>query len=60
MNAIVKIILGIILIVIPLILAITFASWGKAVIELLKGAVIILVIAAGIVLLIIGISELSS
>lgn len=60
MNAIIKIILGIILIVVPLLIAICFASWGRAVIELLKGLVIIALIVAGILLLVIGISDLSS
>lgn len=60
MNSVIKIILGILLILIPLFVAISFTTWGRAVVELLKGLVIILVIFAGIILLIIGISELPS
>ena len=60
MNGAIKLILGIILIIIALLVAILFTSWGHAVIEFLKGLVIILVIFAGIILFIIGISEISS
>jgi len=60
MNSIAKIILGIILVIVPLFVAIAFNSWGHAVIELLKGIVIILVIVVGILLLFMGISESGS
>ena len=57
MNSAAKIILGIILILVPLILAIIFGSWGHAVVEFLKAIVIILIIVVGIFLVIIGANE---
>jgi len=60
MNSAVKIILGTILVLIPLFVAIAFAPWGHAVIELLKALVIIVVVVVGIILLILGISEVAN
>ncbi|UCD20706.1 MAG: hypothetical protein JSW08_02940 [archaeon] len=60
MNTAVKIILGIILVLIALFVAIAFGSWGHAVVEFLKGLVIVLVIVVGLILLVIGFSEASS
>lgn len=58
MNKWIEILIGVILIVVPILLAIIFSSWGIAAIELIKGAVIILVVLAGIIMLAVGISDL--
>jgi len=58
MDKWIEILIGVILIVVPILLAIIFSSWGIAAIELIKGAVIIFVVLAGIIMLAVGISDL--
>ena len=60
MNKALSIILGIVLILAPILIVLNvpvFYSWGYAAVEFLKGAVVILIILIGIVLLILGITE---
>ncbi|MCS7134535.1 MAG: hypothetical protein NZ889_01605 [Candidatus Pacearchaeota archaeon] len=60
MHPILKILIGIILIIVPLFVVLTFSSWARAVIELLKGGIIVLVILAGIIFIILGVIDLST
>lgn len=61
MNKWVELLLGIILIVVPIVLVTsvaTFLSWGQAAIEFIKGGIVVLLIIIGVVLLILGINDL--
>jgi len=61
MNKWLKILLGLILIVIPLYLILPTSpleTWGIAALELIKGGVTIFVLIAGIVFVVLGISDL--
>lgn len=61
MNKGLKIILGLLLIVVPLYLimpGMVIESWGRAAWEFLKGAITLLVILVGLILVVMGISEL--
>ena len=58
MNKWLEILLGLILVLIPIWVAITFSSWGAATIAFLQGGVICFVILIGLLLLMLGISDL--
>ena len=58
MNKIFELLIGLILVVVPLWVALTQTSWGAATITVLKGGVIICVIAIGLLFLLLGISDL--
>lgn len=63
MKNIFKILLGVILIVVPLYLifpGMCLESWGIAALSLIKGGITILVFLIGIVLTVLGISELKN
>ncbi len=63
MNKALKIFIGLVLVIIPLYLIFpgnTLASWGVAALELIKAGITILVILLGLVLIIMGISELKN
>ena len=55
-----KIIGGVALILITLWIGIVAKSWGRAVIDLVKGGILITVILIGLVLIFIGLSDLRS
>jgi len=61
MNKIFELLIGLILVVVPLWAAINesfLAGWGAATITVLKGGVIICVVAIGLLFLLLGISDL--
>ncbi len=61
MNKILKILVGLVLLIIPLYLVFPgsiLEIWGQAVLTLLKGGVTILVVLVGLILIILGISEI--
>ena len=61
MNKWIKLLLGLILIVVPIALifpGMPLASWGSSAITVLKGGITWIVILAGLLLVILGISEL--
>lgn len=58
MNKWLELVLGIALIIVPIICALNFLDWGKAAIHFLMGAVIVCVVLVGILLIILGISEI--
>jgi len=61
MNKWFKILIGLILLIIPLYLVLPTSpleSWGIATLELLKGGITIIILLAGIILIILGISDL--
>jgi len=58
MNKWLEILVGLILIIVPILAAIIFPSWGQATIAFLKGGVICFVALIGILFLLLGISDL--
>lgn len=61
MNKWIELLLGLVLIVAPIILVTSvapFLSWGHAALEFIKGGIVIFLVLIGLVLLILGISEL--
>lgn len=53
-----KIILGLVLIVLPIWFAVLFPGWGQAAVDLIQGGIVIAIILIGLVLLVLGFSEL--
>jgi hypothetical protein len=60
MNKWVELLLGLILILVPIVVAINIPAWGTATIEFLKGGIIVGVILIGLLFLMLGISDLKS
>lgn len=61
MNKWIELLIGIILIVVPIIVVTsvsTFLNWGYAAVEFIKGGIVVCLIIIGIILLILGISDL--
>ena len=60
MSKVLNIILGIVLILAPILIVLNiplFYNWGPATIEFLKGAIVVILVLVGVVLLILGITE---
>ena len=58
MNKWLEILIGLILVIIPVLAAIMYPSWGVATIAFLKGGVISFVVLIGLLFLMLGISDL--
>ena len=61
MNKWLKILIGLILIIVPIALVLGvpyFYSWGLAALQLIKAGIVLLIILIGLLMLILGISEL--
>lgn len=53
-----KIIVGILLVIIALLVAISFKSWGQATLELIKGGIILAIIFVGLIFLMLGFTDI--
>lgn len=61
MNKWIELLVGIILIVVPIVVVTsvnTFLNWGQAALEFIKGGIVVCLIVVGLILLILGISDL--
>lgn len=58
MNKWLELLIGLILVIIPIVLAINYAAWGAATIQFLMGGIIVGVILVGLLFLMLGISDL--
>ncbi|MEM2954945.1 MAG: hypothetical protein QW625_03305 [Candidatus Nanoarchaeia archaeon] len=61
MNKWIELLIGIVLIVVPIVVVTsvsTFLNWGQAAIEFIKGGIVVCLVIVGIILLILGISDL--
>lgn len=58
MNKWIELLIGLILVVVPIWAALTFASWGAATVTFLQGGVICFVVLIGLLFLLLGISDL--
>jgi len=60
MNKWLELLVGLILVIVPVYAAYTYAAWGTATIEFLKGGVIVVVVLIGLLFILLGISDLKS
>ncbi|MEM4271476.1 MAG: hypothetical protein QXD13_00050 [Candidatus Pacearchaeota archaeon] len=58
MNKWLEILVGIILIVVPIAIALTYASWWAAAISVLKGGILWFLLLIGVLFVMLGISDL--
>lgn len=58
MNKWLELIIGIVLVIVPIFCALKFLNWGIATVHFLMGAVIIGIALIGILLLVLGISDI--
>ncbi|MBS3153004.1 hypothetical protein J4426_00355 [Candidatus Woesearchaeota archaeon] len=55
-----KLLIGIILVIASLWIAVTYNGWGQATLNLIQGSIILLVILIGLVILVIGLTDLKA
>ena len=58
LNNLIKIIIGLILVIVAIWFSITFSDWGKALIDIIQGGIVMMVIFIGLILLMLGFSDL--
>ena len=58
MNKWLEVLLGLILVIVPIVLAINYVAWGTATVQFIKGGIIVGVILIGLLFLMLGISDL--
>ena len=58
LNNLIKVIIGLILLVIAVWFSINFSDWGKALIDIIQGGIVLVVIFIGLILIILGFSDL--
>jgi len=57
-NNLIKVIIGLILVIVAVWFAINFSDWGKALIDIIQGGIVLAVILIGLVLIMLGFSDL--
>lgn len=55
-----KLLAGVILVIAALWVAVTYSGWGQATLDLIQGSIILLVVIVGLVILIIGLTDLKA
>lgn len=60
MNKWIELLLGLILLLVPIILALSNASWGLATLQLIKGGIVIIVAVIGLMFVMLGISDIGN
>jgi len=58
LNNLIKVIIGLILVVVAVWFSINFSDWGEALINIIQGGVVLMVIFIGLILIILGFSDL--
>ncbi len=58
LSNLVKVIIGLILVIVAVWFSIAFSSWGRAVLELIQGGIVLIVIFIGLILILLGFSDL--
>ena len=58
MNKFIEIIFGLVLIIAPILIALLFSSWMDAALAVLKGGILWAILGAGLVLVMLGLSEM--
>ena len=60
MNKWIELLLGLILLLAPIILALSNASWGLATLQFIKGGLVIFVAVIGLMFIMLGISDMGN
>jgi len=60
MNKWLELLLGLVLVIVPIIVALAYASWGAATLAFLMGGVIVGVILIGLMFIMLGISDITA
>jgi len=60
MNKWLELILGLILVVVPIVVALTYNLWGAATLTVLMGGVVLGIIVIGLMFIMLGISDISA
>ena len=58
LNNLIKVIIGLILLIVAIWFSINFGDWGKALIDIIQGGIILAVIFIGLILIMLGFSDL--
>ena len=58
LNNLIKVVIGLILVVVAIWFSIYFSDWGKAVIDIIQGGIVLVVIFTGLILIMLGFSDL--
>ena len=58
MNKWLELLLGLILVIAPIWVAMTYATWGAATIAVIKGGIVVGIVLMGLLFLLLGISDL--
>jgi hypothetical protein len=58
LSNLVKVIIGLIILVVAIWFSITFSGWGRALIDLLQGGIVLVVLFIGLILIMLGFSDL--
>lgn len=60
MNKWLELLVGLILVLVPIVVAMNLPAWGTATIEFVKGGIVVGVILIGLLFIMLGISDLKS
>tara|TARA_Y100000034_G_C6905797_1_gene420237 strand:+ start:2882 stop:3070 length:189 start_codon:yes stop_codon:yes gene_type:complete len=58
LNNLIKVVVGLILLIIAVWFSINFGDWGRALIDLIQGGIVLVVIFIGLILILLGFSDL--
>tara|TARA_Y100000034_G_C6566388_1_gene245298 strand:+ start:198 stop:386 length:189 start_codon:yes stop_codon:yes gene_type:complete len=58
LNNLIKIVIGLIIVIVAIWFSITFSDWGKALIDIIQGGIVLMVIFIGLILIMLGFSDL--
>jgi uncharacterized protein YqhQ len=58
MNKYIELLMGLILVILPILVAVQWANWGQATLQFLMGGVIVLVVLIGLLFVMLGISDM--
>ena len=57
LNNLIKVIIGLILVIVSIWFSINFSNWGKALIDVIQGGIVLIFILIGLILMLLGFSD---
>jgi len=60
MNKWLELLLGLVLVIVPIVVALSYAAWGLATIQFLMGGLIVGVVLIGLMFIMLGISDITA
>jgi len=60
MNKWLELLVGLILLIAPIVIALSYASWGLATLQFIKGGLVVVVALIGLMFIMLGISDISA